>query len=122
MADQAVSTASLFTPTKSVNDEEEQNPKDKKAEYILQQAFSEDSLEMKTDIAPKSIVPLTKLLIFHREFKSDLAKDLAYTIMSLSISKKRGGRKEMTEMLRPMYSDDPGMETGGLASRLLGGV
>lgn len=117
-----MSTQNIFTPTKSATDEEEENPKDKKAEYILQQAFSQDSLEMKTDIAPKSIVPLTKLLIFHKEFKSDLAKDIAYYIMSLSVSKKRGGRKEMTEMLRPMYSDDPGMETGGLASRLLGGV
>lgn len=121
MSEKVASTATLFQPLPNQNNENDENPRDKKAEYILTQAFSREGLEMKTDISSKSVVPLTKLLIFNQEFKSQLAKDLAYTMMALSVSKKRGGRKEMTEILRPMYSEEP-MQSGGLASRLLGGV
>ena len=104
----------------SIAEVDSKGSRDKKMEFMLEQAYSKADIEMKTDINPKERNALTKLQLYSKEFNCKLATDLANTYMILSVSKSRLGRKEWTDIAKS-FSTQLDDEGNSLTKRLLGG-
>ena len=85
--------------------QEQENRKDIWMQEVSKQIFSKDNIEVKTDINTTQINALTKGLLFAKTFNVSIMKDLCNTIMVLSVSKNRMGRKEFTEIAKTFNAD-----------------
>ena len=84
---------------------EPENRKDIWMQEVSKQIFSKDNIEVKTDINTSQINALTKGLLFAKTYNVSLMKDLCDTIMVLSVSKDRRGRKEFTDIAKTFNAD-----------------
>jgi len=96
----------------------ESSNKDKKMEFMLEQAYDKTDIEMKTDINPKERNALTKLQLYADEFNCQLAFKLTQVYMILSVSKGRQGRKEWTDIAKSAINTEE--DPTSLTRRLLG--
>lgn len=92
-------------------DDEQLSARDKKIEMILERGFSTDNLGMKTDINEQQVIALTRALMFAEHYSMPLVERIATTLMTLSISKGRKGRKEWFDLGKSFAneSDERGM-------------
>lgn len=74
-------------------------------EKSLSELYSLDLLEMKTDLTQDQIIHLSRGKIFATRFKSKAMTELIDNIMTLSVSKERKGRGEMTNVMRATNKD-----------------
>lgn len=74
-------------------------------EYLIKQGFSRDNIEMKTDLSKQAIKAISKGLMHAQIFSDSTIADLCQTVMVLSVSKDRKGRKELTELTQSANSD-----------------
>lgn len=64
----------------------------------METMFSNENLELKTDLSAKQISKLTKLYHVAEFFENDLLLGMYGTFISLNVSKKRKGRTEGVNM------------------------
>ena len=74
-------------------------------EKSLSELYSLELLEMKTDLTQDQIISIARGKIFAKRFKSSAMTDLINNIMTLSVSKDRKGRGEMTNVMRATNKD-----------------
>ena len=86
--------------------EEKQTKHEQKIEYLLEQLFTRDNIEMKTDLNPKGIKAIARGKMHSAIFNDDLVGSLCDTIMVLNVSKDRQGRKEATDLSKTLATDD----------------
>lgn len=89
-------------------------------EYLLKQGFTDDNLEMKTDLTKKGIRAIAKAKMHATIFQDEAVETLCNIVMTLNISKDRKGRQELTELTRMASVDDPTSGGSGMINRLLG--
>ena len=92
--------------------------RDENFQYMLEQTYSKDDIELKTDLNVNLINALARGKLYAKTFQSSLMADLCQTVMELRVSNKRQGRKEFSEIARSHNSVD---EEKGLSSKLFGG-
>jgi len=110
-------TSQIFNPQPTVQAPEGAYSPDLK--YAMEEIFSNDNLEMKTDLTQKQINAMTKGLLFAKEFKNNLMRDLVNKMMRLLVSKGRKGRAEFIQMTQQINNQAP-QQNEGIAKRLLG--
>jgi hypothetical protein len=86
-------------------EQEQENRKDMWMQEVSKQIFSKDNIEVKTDLNTNQINALTKGLLFAETFNVSLMERLCNTIMVLSVSKDRKGRKEFTEIAKTFQNE-----------------
>lgn len=86
---------------------------------IIDEVYSKDNIEVKTDLNVKQINAITKGKIFSQRYKCNLLNNLCDNIMVLSVSKDRKSRKEFTEISKSINSPQE-EELPTLGRRLLG--
>ena len=74
-------------------------------EKSLSELYSIDLLEMKTELSQDQIIHLSRGKIFADTYHCSAMTELITNIMTLSVSKDRGGRKEMTNVMRATNKD-----------------
>jgi hypothetical protein len=110
-------TKNLFgNPTEEEEQQKSEEPKrsrhDEYFDFALGQMFSREDIEMKTDLQTKQINHFARGLLYAKTFKSTLMHDFVELQMTLLVSNKRGGRKEMQEMIRSSIAQEE--QIGGL--------
>lgn len=108
----------LFNPPK----EEEQDNRSKaemRMEYAIEQGFTRDNIEMKTDLSKPAIKAIAKGLMHAEIFSDKTLETLAKTVMVLNVSKDRKGRGELTEITKMLNAADEN-DQANVLSRLLG--
>lgn len=96
----------------------EENRKDMWMQEVSKQIFSKDNIEVKTDLNTNQINALTKGLLFADTYGVSLMRNLCNTIMVLSVSKDRKGRKEFTEIAKTFNNESELDFKPGLKERL----
>lgn len=81
------------------------NDKTNKQELLLKvidQLFSTDNIDVKTEYNDRQIVALTKAEIFAIKYNSDVLKRVVKLIPLKSVSKSRGSRKEVVAITQAL--------------------
>jgi hypothetical protein len=106
--------------------EQEQTPNiDSLAEQIkakiVDEIFSTNNIDMKTDLNQKQINAITKGKLYAEHFGSKLMLNLCNLHETLLISKSRAGRKEFIELTKNVLSHQEQVDfTPTIKERLLG--
>lgn len=87
--------------------EENSTVHEKTIEKALDELFSVDGIDLKSDINNKQISALTRGYIFADVYKCKYMGDLVRHILELSVSKSREGRKEFVRVLQSSNREDP---------------
>ena len=109
-------TDSLFAP---LSTEPQLTAKELHQLQLLEEIYSKNDIEMKTDLTVDLVKSLTKGQLFAERYGSKLMKNLTDRLMYLLVSKGRQGRKEFIEMSKSFNSVEDVAPT--LSERLLGG-
>lgn len=80
---------------------------EKTIEKALDELFSVEGIDLKSDINNKQISALTRGYIFADVYKCRYMGDLVRHILELSVSKSREGRKEFVKVLQSSNREDP---------------
>ena len=80
--------------------------RDKSIEKALDELFSVDGIDLKSDINDRQISALTRGYIFADVYKCRYMGDLVRHILELSVSRKREGRKEFVKILQSSNYND----------------
>ena len=84
-----------------VSDEtDDKSIKETAFEEGIQQLFTKDNLEMKTDLSPPLILAMSRGRIYQKYFHSKIMGDFIDNVMILSVSKGRKGRQELVALVR----------------------
>lgn len=109
----------ILTPQTSEATEGEGSSRDEYILKIIDEVFSKEDIELKTDLSTDQIIKITKGQIFAERYNCSIMDKLCNKIMILSVSKNRSSRKEFTEISKsvsgPQEPDLPSIKT-----RLLG--
>ncbi|MGD9580341.1 MAG: hypothetical protein AB7V50_03140 [Vampirovibrionia bacterium] len=84
---------------------EQENRKDMWMQEVSKQIFSKDNIEVKTDLNTNQINALTRGILYADTFNVSIMKNLCNTMMILSVSKNRLGRKEFTEIAKTFQNE-----------------
>ena len=87
--------------------EENSTVHEKTIEKALDELFSVDGIDLKSDINNRQISALTRGYIFADVYKCKYMGDLVRHILELSVSKSREGRKEFVKVLQSASREDP---------------
>jgi hypothetical protein len=109
---------SIISP-EEIQIENQPTEKDMWMKEVSNQIFSMENIEIKTDLNVAQINALTKGKLFAKHFNCTIMDDLCNTIMTLSVSKNRGSRKEFVDISKNMHPDNNEMQPT-LKTRLLG--
>ena len=88
-------------------DQENSTVHEKTIEKALDELFSVDGIDLKSDINNRQISALTRGYIFADVYKCRYMGDLVRHILELSVSKSREGRKEFVRVLQSSNREDP---------------
>lgn len=88
-------------------DQENSTVHEKTIEKALDELFSVDGIDLKSDINNRQISALTRGYIFADVYKCKYMGDLVRHILELSVSKSREGRKEFVRVLQSASREDP---------------
>lgn len=109
----------LFTPEQNNNlDTEDFN--DKHLEKIIEEIYSTDNIEVKTDLNENEIRAITKGQLYAEKYKCNIVDNLCNKLMILKVSNKRMGRKEFKEISQSMQPSYPEEQTMSIPQRLFG--
>lgn len=73
---------------------------EKRVALLLEGLFSKDEIDLKTELNDKQILALTRGRLFAQHYGCRLMTDFCDIHNMLYVSKTRGGRKEIVDMLR----------------------
>jgi hypothetical protein len=107
--------------TKALFGEQESNEmtaKDARFLMQLQEIYSKEDIEMKTDLNQAQINALAKGQLYASIYNVPIVKELCNRVMLLLVSKGRNGRKEFVDMAKSMNSEEDAKPT--LPDRLMG--
>ena len=113
-------TAFLLTPQDNPTATKD-NVRDEHLLKIIDEIYSEDHIEIKTDLNVPQINAITKGLLFAERYNCTLMGDLCNTMMKLLVSKNRQSRKEFTEISKSMQPHNEEQAPPTLDKRLFGG-
>jgi hypothetical protein len=85
---------------------------------LLEEIYSKQDIELKTDLTMPLVKAVTKGQLFAEKYQSKLMSDLTNRLMILLVSNKRQGRKEFIEMSKSLNSAEEMPVT--MSERLLG--
>jgi hypothetical protein len=108
-------TESLFTVNDNNNNA---SLKEQNMAKLLEEIYSTNNLDIKTDLNQKQVNAITKGKLFATTFNCDIMMNLCNLHETLLISKNRAGRKEFIEMSKSVTSADT--EESTVRERLLG--
>jgi hypothetical protein len=113
-------TAQLFAaPEQETNQNIDSLAEQIKAK-IVDEIFSTNNIDMKTDLNQKQINAITKGKLYAEHFGSRLMLNLCNLHETLLISKSRAGRKEFIELTKNVLSHQEENLTPTIKERLLG--
>jgi len=87
-------------------------------EKILDSIYDANDIEIKTNITAKQIIPLSKGMVYAKRFKCNIMEQLCDTIMTLSVSKGGGSRKEYVDIAKGIHEEQKMMPS--ISQRLFG--
>ena len=88
---------------------------------IVEEIFSTNNIDMKTDLNQKQINAITKGKLYAEHFGSKLMFDLCNLHETLLVSKSRAGRKEFIELTKNVIGASEPMDFApSIKERLLG--
>lgn len=108
-------TNSLFGNTET---QVQESLKDKHYAKLLEEIYSTNNIDLKTDLNQKQINAITKGKLFANTYNCQIMMDLCNLHETLLISKNRAGRKEFIEMSKSVTTDDA--FSPSIKERLLG--
>lgn len=114
-----IPSISMLVETPKKEDESE-NTKSA-LEISLDQLFSYERLEMKSDLSQELILAMARGNVISEKFKSPELKGLMDNILKLSVSKDRKGRIEMVDLARNIQDPLDDNNNMGMFSRLFNG-
>lgn len=116
--DKIIPSMDLIEPKEKSEDTE--NTKSS-LEISMDQLFSYERLEMKSDLSQELILAMARGNVIAEKFRSPELKELMNNILKFSVSKDRKGRIEMVDLARNMQ--EPLEDTGGydVMRRMFGG-
>ena len=85
---------------------------------VVEEVFSVNNIDMKTDLNQKQINAITKGKLYANQFNCKIMMDLCNLHETLLISKSRAGRKEFIELTKSVTNND--QDTPTIKERLLG--
>lgn len=85
---------------------------------VVDEVFSTNNIDMKTDLNQRQINAITKGKLFANQFNCQIMMDLCNLHETLLISKSRAGRKEFIELTKSVTNSD--QEQPSIKERLLG--
>ena len=85
---------------------------------VVDEIFSTNNIDMKTDLNQKQINAITKGKLFAHQFNCQIMMDLCNLHETLLISKTRAGRKEFIELTKSVTNSEEYAPT--IKERLLG--
>ena len=113
-------TKFILTPQQTPKENQE-NVRDEHLLKIIDEIYSKDNIQLKTDVTIPQINALTKGLLFGKRYNCSLMDDLCDTMMQLLVSKGRQSRKEFTDISKSMQPHNEELEQPRLDKRLFGG-
>lgn len=90
-------------------------------ELTLQELFSYDKLEMKSDLSQDLILAMARGKVISKKFKCPELDNLMDNILKLSVSKDRKGREEMVELARNSVDPMEDNSSDSMLRRLFNG-
>jgi phosphatidate phosphatase APP1 len=87
---------------------------------VIDEVFSKENIEVKTDLNNRQIIAMSKGEIFAQRYDCSIMRDLCEAIMIRSVSKDRKGRGEFTEISKSLNMPSEMEESLSLKQRLLG--
>jgi len=87
---------------------------------IVEEVFSTNNIDMKTDLNQRQINAITKGKVYAAHFGSKLMMDLCNLHETLLISKSRAGRKEFIELTKNVMNHQEENMIPTIKERLLG--
>lgn len=85
---------------------------------VVDEVFSTNNIDMKTDLNQRQVNAITKGKLFAGQFNCQIMMDLCNLHETLLISKSRAGRKEFIELTKSVTNTDAEQPT--IKDRLLG--
>lgn len=85
---------------------------------VVDEVFSVNNIDMKTDLNQRQINAITKGKLFANQFNCQIMMDLCNLHETLLISKSRAGRKEFIELTKSVTNND--QDAPSIKERLLG--
>lgn len=90
----------LFGNTENRIDNIQKTAKEQTLEKALEELFSTDNIDLKSDINNQQISAISRGYIFAEVYHCKYMGDLVRHILELSVSKNREGRKEFVKVLQ----------------------
>ena len=112
-------TPFLMGDNKNITESEE-NTRDDLLLKIIDEVYSTENIEVKTDLTQDQIITFTRAKLFHKKFGSELMLELVNELAIYSVSKDRKGRKEFTEISKALNSREDAESDPRIRERLLG--
>ena len=109
----------FFMADPKTSNEVDSTARDEYLLKIIDEVYSKENIEVKTDLNVKQINAINKGKLFADRYNCTLLDDLCQNTMILSVSKDRKGRKEFTEISKSINSPQE-EELPTLGTRLLG--
>lgn len=100
--------------------ESDESPRDELLLKIIDEVYSTDNIEVKTDLTPDQIIAFTRGKLYHKKFGSELMLNTVNELAIYSVSKDRKGRKEFTEISKALNSREADETDPRIRERLLG--
>ena len=100
------------------NDTQQQSIAEQIKLKVVDEVFSVNNIDMKTDLNQRQINAITKGKLFASQFNCQIMMDLCNLHETLLISKSRAGRKEFIELTKSVTNND--QDTPTIKERLLG--
>ena len=104
----------------SERQEPQESYSEKYKEKLVQEVFSKEDAELKSDLNDAEIIALTKADIFAEYYDSSLIEKLKRSFLLLKVSKKRQGRGEFVKIAQAVIAPQQ-EEQPTIPERLFGG-
>lgn len=104
----------------SERQETQESYSEKYKEKLVQEVFSKEDAELKSDLNDAEIIALTKADIFAEYYDSSLIEKLKRSFLLLKVSKKRQGRGEFVKIAQAVIAPQQ-EEQPTIPERLFGG-
>ena len=109
-------TENLFAPP--MDNTQQQTLAEQIKLKVVDEVFSVNNIDMKTDLNQRQINAITKGKLFANQFNCQIMMDLCNLHETLLISKSRAGRKEFIELTKSVTNND--QDAPSIKERLLG--
>lgn len=98
----------------------DENPRDELLLKIIDEVYSTENIEVKTELNEAQITTFTRAKLYHKKFGSKLILELVNELAIYSVSNGRKGRKEFTEISKALNSREAEETDPRIRERLLG--